>query len=88
MGAEEGTGGWGVSNQMQAMKNQVGRCASRRLKRLLIVSNDFQAIFEAWCQMVVVGGGNKETEAGVYNRLLIPDEKTPQGALYTWLEET
>lgn len=37
--------------------------------------------------MVEVGGGNKEMEAGVYNRLLIPDEKTPQGALYTWREE-
>lgn len=35
--------------------------------------------------MVVVGGGNKEMEAGVYNRLLIPDEKAPQGPLYTWL---
>lgn len=38
--------------------------------------------------MVAVGSGNKEMEAGFHNRLLIPDEKTPQGPLYTWLEET
>ena len=52
-----------------------------RLQRLLIVTNDFESIFVAWCQMVAVDGGKKGKVVGVYNRLLITDEKRPQGPL-------